>query len=240
MRYLNAAQRVKATVMELVFVLIDFSASMDTEDFRPSRKAGAIEANKRLIETKARAFPDDQLGIIVFSDNAKVLHRPVPVGSGSQALCKSLRKRKIPGGGTNFTAALELAERCLFGSYSYDEPQSFFGKAFSEFLAESETDSLLKISTPNVDNGITRRIIMLTDGEHNGDGDPAKVAGRLKKAGVIVECIGVAGSPGEVDKKMLKRIASRDEAGKARYSFIGDTSQLIKKYESMANQIRPV
>ena len=61
-----------------------------------------------------------------------------------------------------------------------------------------------------------------------------------KDAGVVIECIGIAGSRDEVDEKILKRIASPDETGRPRYCFISDTSSLIKKYKSMANQIRPV
>lgn len=239
MKYLNAVQRLGATT-ELIFVLNDFSPSMAATDYHPSRKAGAIEANRRLIEAKAQSFPDDQLGIIVFSGEAAILHKPVPVGSGSQSLCDSLRKNVSLGGGTNFVSALELAERCLLGDQVHESPQGVFGRFLSELFIEPEADTSQRTRTRNVDGNITRRIIMLTDGEHNGGGDPVKISGRLKNAGVIVECVGIAGSPGQVDEKRLKRIASQDENGHPRYCFVGDTTQLIKKYESMANQIRPV
>ncbi len=240
MKYLNAAKRVRAKVKELIIVLIDFSPSMEACDYTPSRKIGAIEANTRLIEAKAQSFPDDNLGIIVFSGEAKTLHGPVRVGSGSRALCESLRKCSSPDGGTNFTAALEAAERQLFSSQVPETSKGLLGRVFSELFMESNVQASQYIAAPNAGSNITRRIIMLTDGEHNGGGDPVKVAGRLKHAGVIIECIGIAGSPGLVDEKMLKRIASRDENGQPRYCFIGDTTQLIRKYESMANQIRPV
>ena len=81
---------------------------------------------------------------------------------------------------------------------------------------------------------------MLTDGEHNGLSNPEKVADRLKNAGVIIDCIGIGGTPNDVDEKLLKKIASRDRNGSIRYCFIGDQQALIRKYETLARHIRPV
>lgn len=240
MKYLNAAQRLEAKATELVFILIDYSPSMESDDYHPSRKAGAIEANQRLIECKAELFPEDQMGIIVFSGAAEVLYEPAAVGANKQVLCKSLQENKDLGCGTNFVAALELVERCLFGIQVHNATPGFFGRMLSEFFIEPGTAKLQRIRMSNVNGEVTRRIIMLTDGEHNRGGNAVKVANRLKDAGAIIECVGIAGSPAEVDEKMLKEIASIDEHGQPRYCFIGDTSQLIQKYESMANQIRPV
>ena len=87
---------------------------------------------------------------------------------------------------------------------------------------------------------LTRRIILLTDGETCDPESCIIVARRLKQRGVIIECIGIAGSPAEVDEALLRKIASPDESGSPRYYFIKDSSELIKKYESMAYHIRPV
>lgn len=59
-------------------------------------------------------------------------------------------------------------------------------------------------------------------------------------AGVIIECIGIAGTRKEVDEELLKQIASVDEHGRPRYCFISDTLNLIRKYESMVRHIRAV
>ena len=56
MKYLNSAQRLSNQANELMYVLIDLSPSMECNDYQPSRKDGAIEANKRLIEAKAELF----------------------------------------------------------------------------------------------------------------------------------------------------------------------------------------
>ena len=239
MNYLNAATRVSSESQELIYVLIDFSPSMEIEDYQPSRKLGAIEANRRLIEAKAASFPDDQIGIIVFSGEAQCIHPPVAAGAGCRQLNQSLGEDVSVSGGTNFAAALELAEQNLFGKRPVVASRGWLARLLGDIFMEPFDSNTSASSSPGVD-GLTRRIIMLTDGEHNGGGDPVKIARRLKKAGVVIECIGIAGSPGEVDEAMLKRIASRDETGKPRYCFIGDTTSLIRKYKSMANQIRPI
>ena len=83
-----------------------------------------------------------------------------------------------------------------------------------------------------------RRIIMLTDGEHNQGGSPVEIASRLKNAGVVIDCIGIGGSPEDVDEELLKQIASRNPDGSVRYCFIGDQSQLLRKYQTLAHHIR--
>ncbi len=240
MNYLNSASRVSIARKELIYVLIDFSPSMDTEDYKPSRLVGAIKANRRLIKAKAASFPDDQIGIIMFSGNALCLHPPVPAGKHCEELCQSLQyDESMVTGGTDFSSALELAHEYLFGERLASASPGWLARVVDGLFDPSDSNTPVGRS-PSVNDGITTRIIMLTDGEHNGDGDPVKVAGQLKKAGVIIECIGIAGSPNDVDEAMLKRIASRDQTGKPRYCFIGDTGSLIKKYKSMANQIRPI
>ncbi len=240
MNYLNAATRLSAEAKELIYVLIDVSPSMDTEDYQPSRKLGAIEANRSLIEAKAASFPDDQIGIIAFAGEAKCLHRPVVAEAGCEQLYQSLRQDVSISGGTDFSAALELAHECLFGNRPASASSGWLARMLGGLLLEPSDSNTQVSPSPSVDDDLTKRIIMLTDGEHNGDGDPVAVASRLKDMGVIIECVGIAGSPREVDEAMLKRIASRDEAGKPRYCFIDDTTSLIRKYKSMANQIRPV
>ena len=239
MRYLNYANRNNENIPEFLWTLLDFSGSMYEDDYKPSRIEGAIKANTKLIKTKAGLYPQDQMGIIAFDDKAHVLHTPAAIGKGSKSLCNSLRKDIEENGGTNFTAALELAEKCLFTSTIIKKPSGIFSRLFSEILFESPEHDLGHIRKINTQDKITRRIVMLTDGEHNGDGFPVKVAKRLKDAGVIIECIGIAGKRKDVDEIMLKKIASIDDNGKPRYCFIKDSSDLIKKYESMAHHIRP-
>ena len=85
-----------------------------------------------------------------------------------------------------------------------------------------------------------QRIILLTDGEHLGDENPIHIATRLKRAGVIIDCIGIGGSPKDVDEKLLKQIASRNPNGSIRYCFIGDQQKLLRKYQTLAHHIRAI
>lgn len=81
-------------------------------------------------------------------------------------------------------------------------------------------------------HGITRRACILTDGQ---GGDPLKTAMSLKARGVVLDVIGVGGSPDEVDEKLLKAMAST-VAGELRYRFIKDQRSLVTHYTALANK----
>ena len=231
MKYLDCAQR-RSSGAETMLTLVDLSPSMEATDYEPTRLGGAIEANCRLIEIKAKEFPDDRIGVIGFAGEAVCLHEPQRAGPGRGALCRALRRSWDIRGGTDFTAALGMASDYL-QRRTAPPRRGWLGR----LLGGAFVESLDIRSLPDNDTS-QKRLVMLSDGEDNGAGDPIPVADRLKEAGVIIECIGIAGSPADVDEKRLKRIASKDRNGKPRYFFIGDTASLIRKYESMANQIR--
>lgn len=235
MKYLDFANHVQSNAAsETLMTLIDLSPSMDSDDWKPTRKAGAITANKELIKNKLKSHPADRMGVIGFADNAKLLHAPVCISNGIQGLQRALDN---PNGssGTNFTAALVLAKACFEGKVN--QPNSnFFSRMLSEIFIEAESHEL----PTDGDDGSLKRIIMLTDGEHNTGGSPLAIASRLKNAGVIIDCIGIGGSPADVDEKLLKQIASKNRDGSIRYCFIGDQQQLLRKYQSLAQHIRVI
>ena len=235
MKYLEFANSVPSNAAsETLMTLIDLSPSMDLTDWKPTRKAGAITANKELIKIKLKSHPADRMGVIGFGGTAKILHAPVCISEGLQDLQRALIDPHAPCG-TNFTAALNLAERCLSGKI--DRPESnFFSRMMSEIFIEPEKH---KMSSGKDDNSL-KRIIMLTDGEHNQGGCPSTVASRLKATGVIIDCIGIGGSPADVDEELLKRIASKNPDGSIRYCFIGDQQQLLRKYQTLAQHIRVI
>lgn len=177
MKYLNAASRVSGYRKELLYVLMDYSYSMSAKDYKPSRLEGAIQAIIKLIETKARLYPEDDLGIIAFDDKAHVVSKHVAVGEGLHSLCRSIRNNNKEGGGTDFTKALELAECCMFGRVVGAEPKGLIGGILRGFLLE-EVDE--KYEQEPITKEATLRIIMLTDGDHCGGGCPVSVATRLK------------------------------------------------------------
>lgn len=80
------------------------------------------------------------------------------------------------------------------------------------------------------------QVVLLTDG-HNTGKTPKKLADRLKEF-AIIECIGIGGSPADVDEALLRRIASAYPNGKERYRWIGQKEQLIKHFHNLAGAIR--
>ncbi len=235
MKYLDFANRVQSNnASETLITLIDLSPSMDIADWKPSRKAGAITANKELIKVKLKNHPNDKMGIIGFGASAKLLHAPVRISKGTQSLQRALVNPDASYG-TNFTAALVLAERCFEGKVN-QQSSNFIAKMLSEIFLESNNNK----HQPAKDDSSLKRIILLTDGEHNGSVSPLAMASKLKAAGVIIDCIGIGGSPADVDEKLLKQIASVNPDGSIRYCFIGDQQQLLRKYQSLAKHIRVI
>jgi len=243
MKYVIFAHRVLANILfEILITIIDLSASMDTKDWKPSRKAGALEANKQLIRVKARYHPQDKIGIIGFGTEAELLHEPVCVDDGADSLFEVLESPPCMGS-TNFTAALELAESWLFGSTKPPRKHSTrkgFARFLSELLYGPALQSTEDIRVYSSAGNVVKRLIMLTDGHHWDGPSPLRAAGRLKEAGVIIDCIGIGGSPEDVDQKILRKIASCNPDGSVRYCFIGEQQDLIRKYENLAHHIRSV
>jgi len=243
MKYLNLANHVRAgDSPEFLATLIDLSNSMESDDWKPTRKAGAIKANKELIRVKAQNHPQDKVAIIGFGTNAELLHDPVCLSDGLRSLNRTLRR--LPSmGWTNFRAALELAEACLFGR-PVSARKNTSGSGRSGFLSWLLYDQLPQASHHIRENSPSdswvKRIILLTDGDYNKGGSPLRAAKRLKDAGVVIDCIGIGGGSEDVEEEKLKGIASRNTDGSVRYCFIGDKYELIRKYESLAHHIRPV
>ncbi|AQQ70915.1 von Willebrand factor type A domain protein [Limihaloglobus sulfuriphilus] len=231
MNYTGFANRVHSEAKgETTLTAIDFSPSMDFNDWKPTRLSGAITANTELIKKKLKLFPDDRVGIIGFGNVAKLMHAPVCLKSGHENLIRALETR-VKSDGTNFVAALNLAEKCFA-----DKMIQPTGNPVSDML----TGLFFEMKPKKIMDNNHKRIILLTDGQHNGGGSPATVAQRLKDIGVIIDCIGIGGAPKDVDENLLRMIASQNPDGSVRYCFIGDQDQLISKYESLATHIMPL
>ena len=234
MKYLNFANRVQSNNQpETLLTLIDLSGSMEITDMKPTRRAAAIKANQEIVKAKALHHPNDKIGIIGFQRSTKLLLPPT-LPSKIASLEKTIDNAVLTGG-TDFVAPLKLAYNCFFGRTitAHGNPIT---KMLSSFFLEPGIDKCLSITSGN--DKTTKSIIILTDGEHLGDDDPTNIATRLKKAGVIIDCIGIGGSPKDVDEKLLKQIASRNPDGSIRYCFIGDQQKLLRKYQTLAHHIR--
>lgn len=77
--------------------------------------------------------------------------------------------------------------------------------------------------------GVTRRIVLQTDGYHNVGRHPNATADRLKAQGVIIETYGIGSSPSDVDEALLRNMASAWE-GQLLYKFIKNSPELIATF----------
>lgn len=77
------------------------------------------------------------------------------------------------------------------------------------------------------------RIVLLTDGH---GGHPIKTASRLRAKGVIIDVIGIAGTPEDVAEEELRKVASVVN-GETRYRFIGDRAELLKHFKTIATDL---
>ncbi len=236
MNYVTVAGHINEDgTVEEVLVLNDGSPSMNITDWPPSRKQGAIEANKEFCRIKFETHPNDRVGLIVFGGHAQFIQKPICLKSGIEQLYRAIES--IPSiNATNFTVALQLAQQYFSGSYVVPAGIRSISRSISKFFYGTET---APCTSQKENNHYQKRIIFLSDGEHIHNSSPLPVATALKNSGVIIDCIGIGGTAANVDEAMLKAIASRNPDGSIRYSFIGDKQQLIKKYQTLASHIRP-
>ncbi len=77
------------------------------------------------------------------------------------------------------------------------------------------------------------RVLLLTDGHANAGGSPVREASLMKENGIQLDIIGIGGTPGAVNERQLKKMASvvNDET---RYWFIGSVPELIEKFKNLA------
>ena len=80
------------------------------------------------------------------------------------------------------------------------------------------------------------QVVLLTDGCHNTGPDPKPISDKLREC-AIVECIGIGGSPANVDEKLLRYLASRYPDGSKRYRWIGDKQNLVRHFHNLAGRI---
>ncbi len=83
--------------------------------------------------------------------------------------------------------------------------------------------------------GTPCQVVLLTDG-HNTGTSPKRVAIELRQLAVI-ECVGIGGSPADVDEKLLKELASSYPDDTKRYRWIGDKEKLVEHFHNLAGRI---
>lgn len=92
-----------------------------------------------------------------------------------------------------------------------------------------------RLFTDKRPGGRRRHVILLTDGQ---GGEPLEMAAELKeRLGVVIDAVGIGGSPDEVDEALLRQVATTDPDGYCHYRFIKDAQTLSEHYTQLAQSI---
>jgi len=141
--------------------IVDESGSMAELIAGISRLECAKDAFGRLIGVKIRAYPQDVVAVVSFSDSAIIRHAGAVVGTGHQALLKCMEDVQ-PDQYTAIGLGLSMARRVLF-----------------------------RLVGRNAGRRTRSQVILLTDGENNRSPDPVEIAAELKEDGVWIDAIGI-------------------------------------------------
>jgi Mg-chelatase subunit ChlD len=76
-------------------------------------------------------------------------------------------------------------------------------------------------------------VVVLSDGH---GGDSTHIASQLRNRGVTIWCVGIGGSPEDVDEKNLIKTASVID-GKSCYRFIRDRASLVSHFKELATSL---
>ena len=89
-----------------------------------------------------------------------------------------------------------------------------------------------KIFAVEPPSGHRRHIILLSDGH---GGKPLRIARKLKdEYDVVIDVVGIGGSPDAVNESLLRRVATTDPDGFCHYRFIKDSAALSQYYRQLA------
>ncbi len=146
----------------------------------------------------------------------------------------------------NDTAPADLAGAVTFDSYanvvcrncSMKNAEVSLLAPLRKVDSEGGTDILKGLSSAanilaDTVKGVQNRIVLLTDGH---GGRPEKVAQDIKNHGIVIDVIGIGGSPSDVNEACLKEVASTVN-GQLRYRFIGDKELLVEHFREIATAL---
>jgi len=215
--------------------LCDGSISM-VERMRPhgSRIAALQDAVSSGILALEATDPGCVVWIGSFNHVFMCLIEPVTVDEGLPDLLGAV-EGMVAGGMTHFLPALEGALDIFdrFPSPSISDG----GVEKSPVVLQSPISPRLVLPDARQGEGQGRKILLfLSDGQNNGP-DPLPAAEELRRSSIEIHCVGVANRPGQVDAKILKKIASRDGVGKPFYRFIKDGDLLVQHFVAVAQGI---
>jgi Mg-chelatase subunit ChlD len=186
-------------------LLVDISYSMDEKDYYPSRLEAAKNACFTFAELKYNKGLNDEIALMSFAECAWINADFKPISHSMEDFEEALHSLKTTNS-THIGRALGCAGNLMFNE---------------KFLARNYTK---------------KHIILLTDGYDNDEFGRKFIldnASRIKDKNCLISCIGIGGSPSNVDEALLREIASVID-GKIQYWFIKDADSLNKKYQELA------
>ena len=185
--------------------VLDKSYSMDESDYPPTRLEAGKKAIREFAEKKRSVKPDDQLALVTFGSTATIV---------------------MP--------AFRLRDAQAFGEFEVQLRNVRTGGGTSLDYAFESVRTALGRGLPSRGSGMgSVEVHVLTDG--HSDGRPERLADILKSEGVVIEIVGIGGTPRDVNERLLKRCASRRN-GEILYRFIGDgdSEQLVQHFGRLA------
>lgn len=110
-------------------------------------------------------------------------------------------------------------------------------RAFGRLTADGGTDlaeglrAAAKLFENEPQSTRRRHVILLTDGQ---GGEPLEMAAKLKdELDVVIDVVGIGGSPSAVNEALLRQVATKDADG-CHYRFIKDPETLSEHYTQLA------
>lgn len=193
--------RVEEQISQLgreVYFLIDVSASMNTEDIRPSR----FSKVKKEVRSMINQLRGDKVGIIAFTTKAYVRCPLTNDYRAANLFLDILQPSQYASTGTDFRSALKLA--------------------LDRFVRDDEEeDGEIKVRPK-----VTRSVVLISDGEHFGK-EYQSVIERMQDFGITVFPVGVGTyAGGQVpDIKGKRRLGyKKNEDGEVAISKLTDES----------------
>ena len=209
---------------ERVVLLIDVSRSMSQTDYPPTRLEAAKQAALAFIDKKLGIDEADEIALAAFAAGGRTVCSMERVARHREQVQRRISRLKISYGGTKIASGLRRAASLLELPLGINAAPKLKPKASDKGDPKGPVEYL-------------RRIVLLSDGENLGGPDPLKTANRLKRAGVVIDAIGIGerglapGSGWGLDEKTLQAIASP-----GRYKYIRDTASLMFHFEGLAEK----
>jgi hypothetical protein len=192
---------------------------MAARDYPPTRLDAAKISATEYVKIRGQLSPHDRVAIVSYHGHAKRHCGLEPLNGKQQSVMTAIQNIQF-GDWTAIGSGLLEAERLLF-----PETDTVARRLWRWLTGEEPAPS----------TGNLRRAVCLTDGNHNTGCHPNPIAQRMKQAGVLIDCIGIGGSPKQVNEDLLRQLASIDERnGEARYRFIDDAAQLFEYFRELA------